>query len=194
MTKNEFTAALREGLNSLSPKERAQTVDYYLEMIEERMEEGLSEEEAVAALEPVEVIAGKLCPGRSGPPKRRKAWLVCLLILGSPLWLSILLAVAATLFSIFVSVYAVVWSLVVSFWAVAVSLVGGGLAAVAAGPFQAAEQGVRGWYTMGAGLAMAGCGLLLIPCLASLSRWSGKFTRESLRWMFRKMRSRRYGA
>ena len=47
MTKNEFLAELKERLAGLSEADLNRSMDYYAEMIEDRMEDGLSEEEAV---------------------------------------------------------------------------------------------------------------------------------------------------
>ena len=50
MTKKEFLARLRRGLAQLPPEEREERLAFYSEMIDDRMEEGLSEQEAVASL------------------------------------------------------------------------------------------------------------------------------------------------
>ncbi len=71
MTKHEFQSALRERLSGLPAEDVAATVAYYREMIEDRMEDGLTEEEAVAALGPLEdVLASVLSdlpPAQSEP-------------------------------------------------------------------------------------------------------------------------------
>ena len=48
------------------------------------------------------------------PKRPLRAWEIVLIILGSPLWLPLLVAGAA----IVISVYAVIWSLVIALWAV----------------------------------------------------------------------------
>ena len=47
MTKSEFLAELKERLTGVSEADLNRSLDYYTEMIEDRMEDGLSEEEAV---------------------------------------------------------------------------------------------------------------------------------------------------
>ena len=47
MTKEGFLAQLRQQLWALPEADRQNSLDYYAEMIDDRMEEGLSEEEAV---------------------------------------------------------------------------------------------------------------------------------------------------
>lgn len=49
MTKSDFLDLLREKISRLPEWEAAKTVVYYSEMIDDRIEDGMSEEEAVAA-------------------------------------------------------------------------------------------------------------------------------------------------
>ena len=53
MTKAEFLKALEEKLSALSAQDRAASLAYYEEIIDDRMEEGLCEADAVAAAGPV---------------------------------------------------------------------------------------------------------------------------------------------
>ena len=100
---------------------------FYSEMLDDQMEEGLSEEEAVAAVGPVDEIVrqiiadtplAKLAKERMRPRRQLKAWEIVLLVLGSPLWLSLGLAAIAVIFAF----YVVLWSVSVSLWAVFASL------------------------------------------------------------------------
>ena len=52
MTKAEFLKALEEKLSALSAEDRAASLAYYEEIIDDRMEEGLCEADAVAAAAP----------------------------------------------------------------------------------------------------------------------------------------------
>ena len=56
MNKQEFLDRLRKGLSGLPQAEREERLLFYSEMIDDRMEEGLTEEEAVAALGSLEEI------------------------------------------------------------------------------------------------------------------------------------------
>ena len=57
MDKRTFLDGLRTALVSLPASEIDKTVAYYEEMIDDRIEEGMSEEEAVASMEPIGVLA-----------------------------------------------------------------------------------------------------------------------------------------
>ncbi|MBO7293602.1 MAG: DUF1700 domain-containing protein [Clostridia bacterium] len=131
MNKKEFLAALRCGLAGLSRRETEERLAFYREMIDDRMEEGLTEEEAVRAVgTPAEIAAAvrseavAASEGKGG--RRPRVWLAVLLILGSPVWFSLLVSALAVLFSLYVTL----WSLVISFWAVTVSLAAGAVAGV----------------------------------------------------------------
>ena len=50
MTKQEFLTALSDALRGLPQSDIDERVAFYAEMIDDRMEEGLSEQEAVAAV------------------------------------------------------------------------------------------------------------------------------------------------
>ena len=50
MTKQEFLLNLRKGLLGLPPQDIEERLAFYNEMIEDRIEDGLSEEEAVAEM------------------------------------------------------------------------------------------------------------------------------------------------
>lgn len=104
MDKNTFLLQLQKQLKGLPEEEVQQTVEYYREMLEDRIEEGLSEEEAVKEIGTVEEIAQPLMPK---PTRNRKAWELVLLVLGFPVWFSALAAVAAAVISLVVTIYAV---------------------------------------------------------------------------------------
>ena len=63
MTKSDFLDLLREKISRLPEWEAAKTVVYYSEMIDDRIEDGMSEEEAVAALGSIDGIVSEVCAG-----------------------------------------------------------------------------------------------------------------------------------
>ena len=60
MTKFKFLATLQDRLAGLPREEVDERLRFYCEMIEDRMEEGLSEEEAVAAVGSVDEIVSQI--------------------------------------------------------------------------------------------------------------------------------------
>ena len=159
MNKKEFLATLKKGLKGLSDAELSERLLFYSEMIDDRMEEGLSEEQAVAAVGSVGDIISQAAsePARETPAagngagkRRLRGWEIALIILGFPLWFPLLVAGGAILLALL----AVLWSLVISAWAVEVSLWAGALGGFAA----AVLSFVKGIHLQG--VACAGIALL----------------------------------
>ena len=123
MTKLEFLLALQEQLSALPGNEVKEQLAFYDEMIDDRMEDGLTQEEAVAAVGSAEEIAMQLLSGRPTKKKRKwTAWEITLLILGAPVWVSVLIAA-----------FAVVFSVIAALWSVFAALAAGGIGCVVSG-------------------------------------------------------------
>lgn len=69
MNKYEFLAEVRRGLSGMDKADIDRSLEYYREMIEDRVEDGLSEEEAVAALGPVDKVIADIRAGADCPEK-----------------------------------------------------------------------------------------------------------------------------
>lgn len=170
MDKNTFLLQLQKRLKGLPEADVQRTLEYYREMIEDRMEEGFSEEAAVADMGSVEEIAQPLLPKTAR--RKMKAWELVLLILGFPVWFPLLIGAAA-----------VVLSLIASIYAVDVSLAAGGVGGVLCTLAYLAQ---RNW----AGAAfILGCGLVC-GGLAVLGFWGSnrliKVCAKALKKCFRK--------
>lgn len=135
MNKQEFLAGLRKGLAGLPQDDIEERLTFYSEMLDNRIEEGLSEEEAVAEIGSVDEIVrqtvsdtplSKVVKERIRPKRRLKAWEIVLLMLGSPIWLSMGIAVVVTILSL----YAVLWAVIAALWAVFVAFAAGAVAGV----------------------------------------------------------------
>ena len=157
MSKQDFLLQLRKALSGLPQDTIEEQLTFYGEMIDDRMEDGLSEEEAVAAIGTVEELAGQiladtpftvLVKEKIRPKKKLRVWEVVLLVLGSPVWLSLLIAAFAVVLALYVSI----WAVVISLWAVFASLAVCGPAGIAAGVFFA----VRGKIAVGGATASVG--------------------------------------
>jgi len=133
MTKNEFLDSLMQKLEGLPAEDMDRSLQYYREMIDDRIDCGASEEEAVAAMGSVEEIAAQIIAETPLPPavigeekkKRRLTPMeIVLLVLGFPLWFSLLAAAVAVVASVIISF----WAVVVSLYAVVLAL---GISAIA---------------------------------------------------------------
>ncbi len=161
MNKQEFFARLEDRLSALPQDEVQERLGFLNEMIEDRMEEGLSEEEAVAAAGSVEEVADgisadipfvKIAKEKIKPKRPMRVWEIVLLVLGSPVWLSLLIAAA----SVAVSLYLSWWAVLVSLWAVFASLIACAVGGVVAGVVLACTNGLVGVALIGAGIALLG--------------------------------------
>lgn len=165
MGKEEFLSRLNRALSPMKPLERARTVQYYREILEDRMEDGLSEAEAVAEMDPVEVIAAELLENSAPPPRpRRSPFGTAMLIVGAPLWAPLLLAAGI----LALALYVVIWALVISLGAVVVSLAVCLPAGVVGLVLHAGAHPASGLFLLGAGLVCGGLALALsFPCFAA---------------------------
>ena len=162
MNKQEFLLQLRNGLSGLPKEDIEERVAFYNEMIEDQIEDGLSEEEAVSNIGEVDTVVkqiiadiplAKLAKKRIRPEKGLKTWAIILLILGFPLWFSLCIAA----FAVVLSIYAVLWSVIISFWAVFVSFAACFLGGIIAGTALAfGGFALTGTAVIGVGIACAG--------------------------------------
>jgi uncharacterized membrane protein len=130
MTRDEFLGRLGELLACLPAEQVEETKAFYAEAIADRMEDGMSEEEAVAAMgAPGEVAEATLddlpaVPRAIARTRRRSTALLWVLtIVGSPVWVPLLAAFAA----VAVTVYICIWVLALCVWIVAAALGGVGV-------------------------------------------------------------------
>ncbi|MBO4330484.1 MAG: DUF1700 domain-containing protein [Oscillospiraceae bacterium] len=176
MNKETFMSELRNALSGLPRDDAEERLAFYGEMIDDRMEEGLSEEEAVAGAGSVDGIAaqivaeiplGRIVKEKMAPKRALKAWEIVLIVLGFPLWLPLLIAAGA----IILSLYIVVWALIVSLWAIEVSLWACALGGAAAGLYSALRGKLfAGAAAFGAGLVCAGASVFLFFGCVSASK------------------------
>ena len=163
-------------LSSLPKEDIESRVNFYSEMIDDRIEEGIAEEQAVRELGPANVIAAQTIIDLAGQKKEhddvkikrtRKGWEIALIAIGSPIWFSLLISAAAVVFSVTLSLFVALWSVEISFAA-------GAIAGVAALPLSLINGNVAvGFLLFGAGLVCAGLAAILFNVckMASIGLW-----------------------
>ena len=170
MSKQEFLRQLRQGLKGLPTTDIEERVMFYGEMIEDRIEEGLSEDEAVSSVGSAEKIVEqvvadtpfvKIAKEKIKPKRRLSVGEIVLLALGSPIWLSLIIALIAVIFSVYVSL----WSVIISLWSVFVSLVACAVGGVVACAVLSVTSSVyTGVAMLSAGLVCAGFSIFMFYC------------------------------
>lgn len=185
MTKNEFSEQLKQTLvrRGLSYEEAAKSAEFYLEMIDDRIEDGMSEEDAVAALGSIEEIAeqilydlplGVLVKSKIQNNKKRNgnpALVIVLAVIGFPIWFPILMAALAVV----LSMYLVIGALVFAVFAVVAAVGISGIAMLPAACFLFSENLAAALGLIGAGLLLAGTAFLLY--------FPAKYAAKGLVWL-----------
>lgn len=189
MNKLEYLSALKERLSGLPQKEVEERLGFYSEMIEDRVEEGLSEAEAVAAVGSVDEIAVQIMaessfvkPGKGAVPSKRRMTVreIVLLALGFPLWLPLLIAAFVVILSLDVSM----WAVIISLWSVFGALIVCAAAGVTAGiGFVPGGHTFTGIAVIGAGVACAGLTIMLYFGCRAATKGAWLLTRNGAIWI-----------
>ena len=139
-------------------------ISFYSEIIDDRVEEGLTEEAAVDVAGNVcDIISGiradnAVAISKSRKRRRLKAFEIVLLVLGAPIWLSLLIS----LLGVLVSIYAVIWSVIISVWSVFVSFVGTAFGALLLGVvFVCVKNTLSGIAIIGLAAVCAGLAIFM---------------------------------
>lgn len=178
MNKKELMRTLGRKLRGLSGAEKRDRLAFYGEMLDDRIEEGMSEAEAA---ESILRSALEEFPGEELPAKRRMSGLtIALLVLGSPIWI----ALGAAFFAVLISLFAALWAVVISIFAVGIALMIGGLGGIALGAVHLFRgRAGTGLAFIGAGLLCAGLGILVTIAAVYACIGAAKLTAKTARWV-----------
>lgn len=189
MNKTEFLQALAEKLTFLSRKEVEERCNYYMEMIDDGMEEGLTENEALAALGSIEDIAAQiladtpltlLAKERIKPERRLNGWEITAVVLGFPLWFSLL----AAAFAVAAGIYASWWAVIISLWAVFVSVAACSVAGfVACAILCTGAELSAGLVMLAAGIFCGGLSIFVFFGCKAVTGVSLKLTKKIALWV-----------
>ena len=172
MKKKEFLKELENNLKGLPQRDIDERVEFYSEMIDDRIEDGKTEEQAVAEIGTIDEVVDQIAKDTSlvrlvknkiTPKKSISGLGVLLLVLGFPLWFPLLL----TLFVLVLVCFIVMWVLVIVTYAVEAALFGAAGVYGAAALAQMAD-GVSNKGSIGLAIACVGGALLFIfVCIAA---------------------------
>ena len=99
MNRIQFIDKLAKRLSKLPKKELKETIDYYYEIIDDKVSEGMSEDEAINSLGSIEEIVNSILPEQKETVKEKSNWK------------TIVLSLIAGAFAVYVSLWAIVISL-----------------------------------------------------------------------------------
>lgn len=189
MNKAEYLAALRTELEKLQIDDIEERLLFYSEMIDDRTDDGLSEAEAIEDVGTVddavsqiisEIPLSKLVKEKVKPRRPLRIWETILLVLGSPIWLSLLLCA----FAVALSIYVVLWAVIVSLWAVFASLAAAALGSVAAAiAMICCGETYSGLFVIGAGLVCGGLSIFMFFGCRAATKGVLILTKKATRWI-----------
>ena len=168
MTKTQFVLELSDKLSGLPKEDVKKSIEFYVEMIDDRMDEGMSEADAISAIGSVDAIAEqilgeipmvKLVKEKVKPKRKMRVWEIVLLALGSPIWISL----AAAAFAIIISVYVCLWAVEICIYAANITFFAGGVAGLGLTVVYFIQSNVgAALFVLGAGILCVGIGLLML--------------------------------
>ena len=175
MNKTQFCALLGNKLKPyLSPKEMYKTLNFFEEMIDDRIDEGLSEEEAVSQLGDINIIVDQILDEHNiGKKQTKLVWRFIPRELGFinivllfPAWITIFSLVA----SLFIVILSIIFSIVLSIIAIFI----GGILLILKSPFYLIYERNISYFldTLGFGFVNSGAGLIGIDWLIKIYKKS----------------------
>lgn len=184
MNKQEFLKTLKSKLSGIPEETINESLEYYNEIIDDKTDDGLTEEEAVAELDSIEKIAdnilseiplGLIVKEKVKTRKPIGALGITLLALGSPIWLSLLVSAFAVVFAVFLSI----WSVIVSLWAAAAAVAASGLGGIAAAViFTVKGDYIPALAILGMGICALGISIFMI--------YGSKYATRGMAWLTKK--------
>ena len=184
MTKQQFLSELRNKLQGLPPADIDERISFYAEMIDDRIDEGETEENAVAEIGNVDDVVMdiakdtplvKLVKERIKPKRRIKAWEIVLLILGFPVWFPLLVTAMVLVFVFWL----LVWVMVIVTYAIEISFVGTSIGGAISFVAYFANGQIN-YTALGATVMCAGAAILFVFACIGATKGSIALTRRIL--------------
>ena len=167
MNKTQFLALLGNKLKPyLSPKEMYKTLNFFEEMIDDRIDEGLSEEEAVSQLGDINIIVNQILDEHNIEKKQTKlVWRFIPQKIPSGLGFIIgvlLFPVWITIFALGASLFIVILSIIFSIVLTIIAIFIGGILLILKSPFYLIYERNISYFldTLGFGFVNTGIGLI----------------------------------
>ena len=193
MKKQEFLNELAAALHNLPREERYRTLSYYDELIDDRMEDGQNEEEAVSGLGDPESVAREILGEEEEAPVStgtgRRVWVIVLLVLGFPLWGSLLLTGLCLLLTLYILLFVPVIVLV----GLALGFLAAALLGMVGTPFLVLDVGIlsgglpAGLFQLGMAVALLGLSVLSAVGLYYTTKGIVRVSKWIWRWLWRSL-------
>lgn len=179
MTRDEFLSTLKSAVSSMPYSEVEKALSYYSESIEDHMEDGMSEEEAVAHMGDMGSIIksieedfsiGSLVKNKIIDSKNKSKnivlWMI-LLICGSPLWVPLTMGVVLTVLVL----YFMIWAILASIYAAEAVLALSGVLGIVMGIIYCfIKAPVTGFMIIGVAIACIGIAIICFMPIGFISK------------------------
>ena len=165
---NELNSLLKQ----LPKKERNKTITYYNELINDYIEDGLSEKEAILKLGDIKSIANEILLDNeknlnNSTSLRTNIWIIVLLVLGFPICGSLLLVGAILVIVFYIVLYCPI--LVLAFFTL--TLLGTSIVCVVATPFVIMENLAYSLFQLGVGISLLGLAIIFAFLAAIVTKY-----------------------
>ena len=189
MTKTEFMCNLKKKLGGLPEKDKTERLAFYSELIDDRIEDGIAEETAVADLGSIDELAAQITSempisnnikDETKQQRTLKWWEITLIVLGFPLWFSFI----SVAFAVIISLYAALFSVVVAIYSADIAIVGGAIiGAFESLLFFIAGNAVGGIFFVGAAIALGALSWLMWFGCNIVTKWIFEETKRLIVWI-----------
>lgn len=184
MKKQEFIKELEKKITGLPLDETKDLLNFYSEVIDEKIEEGLTEEEAIEKMGSIDDIVNQIISeiplanivkDRIKPKKNLSVCNKIFLIAGSPIWGSLLIV----LFVLLISIYVILFACIVSLWAAEISIILSSIMAFIKSFYELTQNNYASCFCfLGIGLVGIGVGIIFFMGCKAGSTGIIKFTKK----------------
>lgn len=179
MNKKVFLDKLRKNLKNFDSQEQEKFINYYEEMVEDYKENGYTEEEAILKIGDPNDIARDILKEQDMiilniPSTSSKVLNLILLILGFPLWGSLLLCFILLI----LSAYIIIWCIPVITGSLSIGLFATAIVGIIGSPFVIIKTFCTGIVQFGLGVSSIGFAVLFFMLTIYIGRYFIKITKS----------------
>lgn len=181
MTRDKYLKELRLFIGKLPKEDRKRILEFYNELIDDKLEAGQTEEEILLEFGTPEELAKQIFQDNgqtySPPNTTSRVMKISAIVLGSPIWLSLLAAFLLIVFALFLTL----WAVVFAFWCCAFAFCVGGAGGIIGSILMLAFTGqpAAAFFQFGACLVLGALGILAGAGIYKLTLLCAQFTKNS---------------
>lgn len=189
MNRQEYLDEIKDKLLGLSEEDIDKALDFYMEAIDDRIDDGLTEEQAIKAVGTSDEVAEqilmdtplpKLVSATVKPQRKLKAWEIILIVLGAPVWIPIAIALLSVALAVFITLFALMFALA----AVLIGFVISGIALLIMAVISVFAGGAgTALLKFAVGLVAIGVGILLFIPVKAAVLWLIELCGRFFKWI-----------